>query len=165
MSTLEKFLVGIAVTGAIVFVAFFGRALPSPTPGATPGPDISSPFLTVNGVKTWYNRQAMKTATTTVCAIKSPAATSTLVDASAQFSVSTTSASVITMARGATAYATTSIIGSQVAVSAGAQVTMIGTTTAPGSIFAPNTFFVVGMQGNPGTYSPSGYCQAVFREL
>src|SRR3990167_10631967 len=46
--------------------------------GAFPGPDINSDYLSFNGVKHWYYSSKLRTATTTVCSFKSPAATTTV---------------------------------------------------------------------------------------
>lgn len=127
-------------------------------------PVLSSP-LTVNGVKNYFDRQTMKTATTTVCAIKSPAATSTLVSGLVNFSVSSTTASTVTVAKSATAYATTTLINS-VSVGANAYATILTASTTNSALvqtdrtFAPNTYLVVGMAGGVGTFSPTGYCSA-----
>jgi hypothetical protein len=74
----------------VVFVVAIGVGLSSLTQrapevvdepiktGAISGPDIDSSYLCVNGVCTYYNRIPMVTATNTVCAIKSPNASTTL---------------------------------------------------------------------------------------
>ncbi len=138
--------------------------------GAISGPDINSPYLNVNGVTTFYNRAAMKKATTTICAFKSPPATSTLTSFSAKFTVATDTASIVTMAQAASAFATTTLLGVQVGIASNAQISIVGSTTAVqnsslANVFAPNQYFVVGMQGGVGTFSPTGFCQADFRQL
>lgn len=47
--------------------------------GAVSGPDISSPYLTVNGQRRWFFRDGFKLGTSTPCAFQSPGATSSLV--------------------------------------------------------------------------------------
>ena len=133
-----------------------------PKLGAAPGPERTAECETRNGVTQCFNRKAFTQATTTVCAIKSPAATSTLVTALVRFAVSSTTASVVTLAQATTPFATTTLNGAQIAIAAGAQSTIQASTTGQGTIFPPNTQFVVGMQGNPGTFSPTGFCQATF---
>lgn len=125
---------------------------------------------TFRGVNVCPNRVPMQTATTTVCAIKSPAATSTLVRASAQFRVSSSTASTITLAKAATFTATTTLLGQQYIIAAGAQATVVASSTTSNSglqdfVFAPNQYFVVGMSGGIGTFSPSGFCNATFETL
>jgi hypothetical protein len=133
--------------------------------GSLTGPIINSNFVTIGGITEYYWSSSLKTATTTVCAIKSPVGTSSLIFASASFTTSTTSASVVTFAKAATAYATTTAIGTTFSIAANAQASLIATTTSNNATvqFAPSQYLVVGMQGNPGTYSPVGKCEAIFR--
>lgn len=124
----------------------------------------------VEGVQQYFTRRALAQATTTICAIRSPQATSTLDHASVRFTVSSTTASIITIAKATTAFATTTIIGNQVSIAANAQATIIATTTSAQvtsqtAVFAPNDWLVIGMQGGIGTMSPTGICQAKFTEI
>lgn len=120
-----------------------------------------------NGVTVCTYSKAFTAATTTVCAIQSPKfATSTLDKASSFMSVSSTTASVLTFAKSASAFATTTFLHS-VSISAGAQDTsaLPATTTAAGMnnlTFAPGQWLVYGMSGTPGTFSPTGRCEATF---
>lgn len=112
---------------------------------------------------------SLNQASTTICALQSPLATSTLLKSSLQLSVSSTTAILVTMAKSATPYATTTLLGSQVNVAANAQVTIVGSTTvaqdgAGANIFAPSTWLVISAQNGIGTYSPSGACNALFVE-
>lgn len=161
----------IAVIALIAGFVYVSGTASAPALGAVSGPDITSPYLSVNGVATFYNRKAFTQASTTVCAVKSPNATSTLVRGSGvAMRVSSTSASVITIAKSATAYATTTLIGSQIAVAANAQAHVVASTTAAqdaagAAVFAPNTYLVVSMSGGAGTFSPTGTCHADFTVL
>jgi len=144
-------------------------ALKSHTPnfGAVSGPDSYNPCESHNGVTTCFNKKGFTSATTTVCAIKSPSATSTLkLGSGARFTVGSTTASTVTFAKAVDPYSTTTSIGSA-QLGANTQATILATTTAsqnvdPVHVFAPNTYFVVGMAGGIGTFSPTGTCQAVF---
>ncbi len=137
---------------------------PAKSVGSATSPDISSPYFSVGDVIQWKGKTtALTQATTTICAIQSPAATSTLVTAGIRLSVSSTTASIIQMANSTTAFATTTQIGTDVAVAANAFTTIIASTTAA-NIFAPSTWFVVGMKGNSGTFSPTGICQATWEQ-
>lgn len=144
----------------------------APTFGALAGPDIPSDYLkwgASNGVRLWPTGRPLATATTTVCAIQSPNATSTLRWAGVKLDVSSTTASTITLAKSATAFATTTQIGETVAVAANAQAFVLATTTtaqviAQTTVFAPSQWLVVSMTGGAGTFSPSGACQATFEE-
>jgi len=140
-----------------------------PVLGAVAGPDSYFPCETHNGVQTCATKRSLTTATTTVCAIKSPNATSTLHRGSVKFSVSSTTASTVTLAKAATPFATTSILVADTSVSANAQASIVSTSTVLSTggvtLFAPNQYFVVGMAGGVGTFSPTGSCQAVFDVL
>lgn len=136
--------------------------------GAVTGPDSYFDYVANNNLKKYGKTIGFTTATTTVCAIKSPAATSTLIYGSAQFDTSSTSASTVTLAKATTAFATTTAL-TRVAVSANAKATVMASTTPllatgaiNGLVFAPSTYFVVGMEGGAGTFSPVGSCSAEF---
>jgi len=138
--------------------------------GSVASPDIMSPYFSFGGVRHWGARSdSLVQATTTVCAIQSPAATSTLIMGSIRLSVGSTTASTVTIAKSATAYATTTLIGGG-ALGAGAQGTFSATTTpSTGTsldgpmVFGPSQYLVVGMQGGVGgTFSPTGNCQATW---
>ncbi len=138
--------------------------------GAVTGPDSYFDYVANNDLQKFGQTKPLTTATTTVCAIKSPTATSTLTFGGIKFVVSTTSASVVTLAKASSAFATTTLIGQQ-SIGANAQGTIVVASSTPSAnatfldglmTFAPNTYFVVGMQGNPGTYSPVGSCSAEF---
>jgi hypothetical protein len=113
---------------------------------------------------------ALNQATTTVCAIQSPAATTTLQSAGISFTVGSTTAAIVSLAKATSAFATTTSLG-QASLAANAQGTFTASTTKlldvplDGlSVFAPSTWFVVGMAGlGSQTYTPTGVCQAVFQ--
>jgi len=136
--------------------------------GSVTSPDISSPYISFGDVRHWAAQDSDLTqATTTVCALQSPASTSTLQFGDAKFVVaSSTQNSTITLAKATTPYATTTLLGKYV-IASGAQGTVIASTsptTGDAVIFSPNTYFVVGMQGGGGTFSPTGNCSAVWIE-
>lgn len=133
--------------------------------GAVASPDIPSPWLKWGGVTKYNGHDADLTqASTTICAIQAPTATSSLTHAAVQLSVSSTSASSLVIAKSDTAFATTTQIGTNYAIGAGAQVTVVASSTpAAGNatLFSPNQWLVVSMQGGAGgTFSPTGVCQA-----
>lgn len=128
--------------------------------GSVSSPDIQSPYFSYGDVRFWAgSTNNLAQATTTVCAIQAPASTSTLQYGSIRFSVGSTTASLVTFAKAATAFATTTSLG-QFTVAANAQGTAFASTTLGTAIFAPNEWFVVGMQGGVGTFSPTGRCLA-----
>ncbi len=166
-----KYIVGLLVV-AVISLGLYTFISPvkevvSNTVGAVTGPDSFFPCETHNGVGRCFNRTTLRTATTTVCAIKSPAATSTLVTNSIQLTTSTTTAYATTIAKAATAFATTTVLGNSVTYSGGAQSTQVASSTAANFTakdftFGPSQWLVVGMQGSGGTFSPVGTCEATF---
>lgn len=126
---------------------------------------------TDNGVERVTRRTAsLNAASTTVCALMShPTATSTLEFGGVNFDVSSTSASVVTIGKASTPYATTTwLTNESISANAQASIGVPATTTSSGMaalIFAPATYMVVGMQGGVGTFSPSGVCSADFRSM
>lgn len=139
--------------------------------GGVSGPDTYFSYVANNNLQTYGETKGFTTATTTVCAHKSPAATSTLVFAGVNFTVSSSTASLVTLAKATTAYATTTFLGS-VSLSANAQGYVMATTSLPvgSAVFSPNTYFVVGMQDSTpqagaGTFSPVGTCSAEFKRI
>lgn len=144
--------------------------------GAFPGPDINSPYLSVNGVEKWYNTKSLNTATTTPCAIRSPlSATSTLAAASLRISTGTTTETAWTAARATTAFATTSVLTEYTLVS-GVQGVMVATTspthTSVGkvdadNVFGPGQWLVWGVKNiaNLTTDKLLGTCTATFEKI
>lgn len=139
-------------------------------------PDIQSPYFSYGGVRFWAARAGLAQATTTVCAIQAPVATSTLIGGSVSFSVSSTSASTVTVAKATTAFATTTLLRtSSVSANAQAQFSLASTTSSASTaaltldqsnrVFAPNEWLVVGMAGGVGTFSPTGSCSAEWEQM
>lgn len=137
--------------------------------GAVSGPDSFFPCTSNEGITTCVTRIAMRTATTTVCAIKSPAATSTLVSGTARFTYSSTTAPLVRFAKATTPYATTTALGNAT-IAAGAQGTLQASSTPVGAlgditVFEPSSYLVVALSGGVGTFSPTGICQATFEVI
>lgn len=150
--------------------------------GAATSPDLGSPYFIVGGQYEWksflpINTNNPKTqATTTLCALQSPNATSTLGQAYVTFTNATTSPYVVTIAKSATRYATTTVIGNSIAVAGGAQVTVSATTTTSNNqnndkVFAPNQWLVVGIAGAISSgdalgtgFKPVGRCGATWTQ-
>lgn len=142
--------------------------------GSVTGPELLSDFWSVNGVTTFYERRTMNQATTTLCFIKSPSATTTLEQFTVKVAVGTTTAATIdvgTSLLGVQANATaTALFIQSYAIASGAQgsVVLPGAlpTTATSTILAPNTFVTaktneVGLAG----FTYTGSCTAEFRSL
>lgn len=143
--------------------------------GALTGPDIPYNYLIVGGVKQWFASSGFASATNTVCALQSPVASSTLIRASAKFTTSSTTATKVTIAKDATAYATTTLLADgSIAAGGWSTIAFTGTSTTPqdgAAQFAGGQYVVVSMAGGVGepdaampTYSPTGRCTAVWEE-
>ncbi len=162
----------VALVALVVAVVSFGKprtsttVVESPNYGAVSSPDVQSDYLCVGGVCQTYRRSELKSATTTLCALPSPAATSTLDFASVRIaSTGTTSALTLSIAKSATAFATTTLLSGDQAVAANGPHTSFASTTVPLAIFSPNTWLVVSIAGGTGGQAltvPSGSCDAVF---
>lgn len=131
--------------------------------GAVSSPDLGSYAVIGGNVLRGGSTKSLTQATTTVCAIQSPSATSTLVTGSIKLAVSSTTAATVTIAKSANPYATTTSLGA-VTIAANAQGQAVASTTGS-HIFSPNTYLVVGMAGGIGTFSPTGECRALFMEI
>lgn len=148
--------------------------------GALSSPDIISPYLAFGGVREWAYSMPMNTGSTTLCAFQAPqTGTTTLVAATANFNVGTTSATKFSMTKSGTPYATTtSLISGELTINAGdhplIQATSTQQTMAIDYInqFATSTYLVVANSAAAananwvaaGGTSP-GTCKAVFREV
>lgn len=144
--------------------------------GALSSPDIPSPYLIVGGVRHWYGRvNSMAQATTTVCSFLSPAATSSLVHLSGKFTIASSSATIVTLAKSTSNAATTTVLGNRTFLAASAQLTQIASSTtanavAADMVFAPLTYANIGVQGMDSAGSmtavaPVGSCSVEWIEL
>jgi len=156
------------LVGAFTFMSVDGVTGPQgpagqdgQTVGAISSPNIASSFLQWGGVTTWqYRTETLNSASTTVCSAQGPAATSTAT-AMVRLDVSSTSATIIQFGTGAHSNATTTRMGTNVAVAANAKATAFASTT----IVAPNGWVNVGLTGGTGTHSPSGACNFIFTQI
>src|ERR1035437_3209738 len=145
-------LIGAGVVLALI-LGGFGALKSSPASvvvpqplGSISGPDIQSSYLRIGGVMRVYARQDMKTATTTLCAMISPVATSTIFSANWIIGTGTTTASAIDIGYGSTAFATSTNLLAGTAVASGAQGDANWTATGNGTgddIVGPNTYVIV----------------------
>ena len=139
--------------------------------GALAGPDIASPYLKWGDVRTWQAQPSLQTATSTLCSIATPSATSTLVTAAiildstphsfiAQIGTSDNTGSILTtlgIGNIGTSIGLVTLVASSTSANSGAQLVVGG-----GKIlnFNLSTSTAVG-----ATFVPTGRCTAVFREL
>lgn len=136
--------------------------------GSVSGPDLSSPYFTVNGLQRWFYRKALSVATTTPCAFQAPNATSSMYT-TFQVTTSTSTTVTLNLATSTTAFATTTPINTfSIASGATASFNQPATTTAA-SIMAPNTWIVWGATGFiPNSVDQTkflGTCSAIFTVL
>ena len=160
-------IVAIAIAGVFLPV---GKSVVNEIVGAVAGPNAYLPYVANNNLQTYSLTKEFQLASTTICYIKSPSATSSLSFAGVNFTTSSTTSSVVTLAKASTPYATTTALNT-LTLSAGAQGVMIATSSVAtvgvvsNNIFGPNQYFVVGMQGGVGTFSPVGSCSAEFKRI
>ncbi len=161
--------------GAYTYFAPVKQAVDS-TFGSASSPSVNGNCMDVNGVTRCSQRIAVRAATTTPCALKSPSATSTLASASVLLRTSSSTATTWTLAKSANPFATTTSLGDHV-VAGSAQAAILATTTATvglndKTVFGPNTYLVVSEVGGitagdaAGTgFVPAGSCNATFEIL
>lgn len=126
---------------------------------------IDSGVFSSGGLTETFVSKALSTNTNVVCSIQSPSSTSTIAGSpTITLLTSSTTASVVDIAKAATPTATTTNIGSS-AVAANAQATITASSTASGglNVMAPSTYINFAMKGGTGTFSPTGLCSVVFR--
>lgn len=169
--TIVTVLVAVAISVGIGF-SVAPKGVVQNTLGALTGPDIPSNYLNWGGIREWKFSASPKAASYTLCSFQSPAATSTLKSASISLTTSTTSASTLYIAKAATATATTTLLGTASAIAAGAQTTVVASTTlgaaASPDIIAPNQYINFAL--NPAAsvitnLAPVGTCHVTFEEL
>lgn len=134
--------------------------------GAISSPDLDSSYFSYGGVRRFGLRQQMQVATTTLCAIQAPAATSTLEFASFSITTGTGTAATIDIGTSTTAFGTTTNLVSAVSISSGALGQQFWSPVG-GSVndntMAPNTYVVVKTAGaGLSGYTYGGTCQASF---
>jgi hypothetical protein len=141
--------------------------------GSVSSPDIQSPYFSVGGLPIWAQRtNSLTQASTTVCSIQSPAATSSLLFAGIEFDVASTSATYVELARATTPYATTTRIGSTYTIAANAQANIVASTTGSvagdATIFPPNSYFNVKVSWATAATSasvPRGSCGVMWAAM
>lgn len=163
----------LSVSALVLAVAALGVSAavalkPSPAPlGAQPGPDVDSPSQAINNVQRHFFSSGLNQASTTICSFKTPAATTTLVFASAQLRTGTTTTIQLEIGRATSLNATTTSLGTATIASA-AQDTVVASTTPTGAeatVFPPSNYLNVKFGGTLGdTNVLVGSCKAEFIE-
>ena len=145
---------------------------------AVTGPDLNSPWMKLGGTTLWARNTSFASATTTVCSITSPAATSTLLMATAQIKTATTSALVLEIGRSLAPDATTTRLSllnvaanKHATLTAGTVATstqagpseQIHTTDSQALVFPPSSRLNVKIGGlNGATHGVVGSCNGVW---
>lgn len=128
----------------------------------------ATPEINLGGLRLVGLKKSLATATSTVCAIQSPSATSTLISAGVEFTLASSSAVVFEFSKSTTQYATSTRIGSLYGIAASARATVVASSTGSvagdGTIFAPSNWLVGKYYDvNNGTGNAStGQCYAVW---
>jgi len=146
----KNLLIGALVVVALLLGLNLGgdKLVPVEAPklGALSSPDIQSNWLRVGGVLREYRSKELATATTTICSFQAPAATSTLVFASVNFSTGSSTAITLVLGSATTQFATSTLIGAETwAVGSGVTgaVTHVATSSiATGNTKIPPNYFV-----------------------
>lgn len=144
--------------------------------GAISGPTIYSDDMNFNGVQHWYYSKALYgTATTTICSIKTPGATTTPAFLSLSITTSTSTAYIIDVGKSTNPTATTTLLIPVTSMGANEKLELlvVSTTTISTAnsllLFAPNNYIVFKIQSgkadNTNYSGIKGTCKAILREL
>lgn len=167
LSIVGVVLAGVALTHPL--------AVQTPAPvkvGALAGPDLASLYFSFGGVREWAGSAGFYTASTSLCAIQSPAATTTLVAATVRIDTSTTTASIVEIGKALTAFATTTRLALLTVGANAVNLNLVATTTVTtltDGVVPPNSWINTMVGFTTGTASAAtaltGKCSAVFREI
>ena len=135
------------------------------------GPDINSPYLGVNGVNRYFYSTKLNNASSTLCAFKTPAATTTILNATLKINTgTTTSAFSVDINQNNVYSGSTSTLLSygREYFPAGARGAIVASSTS-GVIFPPNSFLVYTASFAESSFVSAnalgGFCKATFLEL
>jgi len=174
----KNIIVGLLGVLTIVFgVAYLKQTVvnittPAPevtTYGATPGPDINSPYLNHNGVVTWSYSARVRPSAVNLCTFKSPNATTTIPVGGATLGVlNVLGTNTFEIGQSWTAGATTTrlAIGTVLGSQYGEIIATTTMTALTDGKVSPNTFISYNLAtGTPGTTALSGRCNLRLIEL
>jgi hypothetical protein len=147
--------------------------------GAVASPDIPSPYIRYGDVRTWQYKQPFQQGTTTICSIPVSIASSTLIFADAQPTVSTSTAYTFTATKSVNLATSTGIVLATSIQVANARESFIIATTTPVADTAngratitdrnfngnATSYLNVSVTGGVGGFDIAGQCTATFREL
>lgn len=164
------FLLGLVACTAVFFIARgVYNVVPSiePQKGSAVGPESSNSYQCYNGVCTYYAKAVMSPATTTICSLKSPSATTTIISPRALFVPSVTYANNFEVGLASNAFATTTSLG-KITIAANGSGELVGTTTVTAlkdGVVPPNSYinFRVSTSTASATFAQKGTCVVEFR--
>lgn len=139
--------------------------------GSVTGPEVFSDYFSIGGVVKYFYRVPMTVASTSLCSIKSPAATSTIAYINWIVNKGTTTAAYITIATSTGAYATSSSdeLVADTSLASGEQGYVDWRSVGGGvqdNIISPSNYVLVKTAGaGLGGYTYTGYCQVEFVKL
>lgn len=144
--------------------------------GSVASPDLQSAYFSYGGVRHWAAKNtALRDASTTVCALMSPAATSTLQFGSIKFTTPATTTQTISIGKNGTQYAIDRLIATSSAA-ANEKITVVAATTSPATdqtgerltitdrIFSPSTYLVFTFSSANAYTDVEGTCEATWFE-
>lgn len=142
--------------------------------GGLSSPNIQSDYLCVGGACSYFRHTDMSRGlnglgTTTVCALQSPAATSSLSYFSFGIQTGTSTAAVLTLATSTSRFSTTTYLTSYTLGANQQLYAAFAPTTTQATSYAPNTYVVLGVQGNVNVngsnngFMFTGQCNGEFR--
>lgn len=144
----------------------------NPVLGSQTGPDTYFPYIANNDVRTWSYSKKMAVATSTVCSIKAPTATSTLLIATVNFGLASSSVTVVDIAKSTSYAATTTKIGTTYNITAGSRAYIVASSTGSvageATLFGPNDYLNVKIGPTSGDglgHAAIGFCRAEFVEI
>lgn len=158
---------GIVIAIILGIVAILGHSTVVQEVNRTFGgtsPDITSPYVNFGGVIHWYSQASFNQASSTLCSLQSPVATSSLVTFTADFKSTPSYATAYMVGSGTRNATTTSIIAvTQISLASSAFGSTAASSTAMGTIIPPNTFINLNVSTSTGStvnMTPSGTCSA-----
>lgn len=164
MDILKSGIVALVVSVLVVTAGTLLMPKAAPLVGSITGPVIPFPYHTWGGVTSYRSHTAMQTATTTLCAIQTPSATSTVTFSGWSITTGTSTAATIDIGIGSTAYATTSTLVSGTSVNSGATgAAAYAAANGTTAVVGPNKYLIVKTNGaGLGGYTYTGTCSAEF---
>lgn len=178
MNTLQKVLVALVVILGFALVGNNFRSInvivKAPESftagGTTAGTDFTSPFLNFNGISHFYAKTGFYTASSTLCAVKSPSVDSRLEHVSTNFFTTPSYATSYQVAWGTTINATTTsiIANTQLSyVASATNQTSVGSSTSS-TLIPANSWVMLAYSTSTGAnvagsgYAPTGRCELEF---